>query len=104
MSSLVFMNIGHDIGNVIIRLIDGLNKLREETPQLKFIVWPAVYMLKVAKTITLAFANGATEMNRRVIPGSITSLRYYFIGATPNSVYCFNKTGFLIFFADIYFI
>jgi len=26
------------------------------------------------------------------------------LGCAPNSVYCFNKTGFLIFFIDIYFI
>ena len=57
----------------------------------------------MATLFSTYLAEGSTDFYRRVIPETIVSLRVHFMTATPNSVYCFNKRGFLIFFVDVYF-
>ncbi len=105
MSNFVFLNIGHDLGHLILQLIESLNRVRKETPQLKLILWPVVYSLTVAKVITFYLANGATIITTegRGIPWLIKTMYKGLFSVTPNSIYCFNKTGFLIFFLDMYF-
>jgi len=60
MSSLLILNIGHDVVNLIVKVINYLNEIRKETPQLKLVLWPVVYTLTFVKVIISNFANGAT--------------------------------------------
>jgi len=60
MSSLLLLNIGHDLANLIVKVINYLNEARKETPQLKLVLWPVVYALTFAKVFINNFANGAT--------------------------------------------
>jgi len=55
------------------------------------------------KLLTAYSAKGATQAYNYTVPETIINMRNHLISATPNSIYCFNKTGFLIFFADMYF-
>jgi hypothetical protein len=38
MSNLLFLNIGHDINNLIVQAIASLDKVRGEIPQLKIVL------------------------------------------------------------------
>lgn len=104
MSNLIILNIGHDIADAVVRLLQKVEKMRSETTQNRLLLWPVSYALRVIKVAATYFAQGGAQARQHSIPDAIVSLRTHFATATPNSVYCFNKIGFLIFFADIYFI
>jgi formate hydrogenlyase subunit 4 len=78
--------------------------MRQETPWLTIVLGPLIYLLRITKVAINFLTTGVTNFTGHSIPDTIINTRNHLASATPNSVYCFNKTGFLIFLADLYFV
>jgi hypothetical protein len=98
----VLLNIGHDIVDILVKIIAYINEVRASSAPLKVILWPIMYGLTVVKVIIKVLANGSQKLYNDTIPSRIVILRVHTLTATPANIYCFNKRGFLLFFLEFY--
>jgi len=102
MIDVILLNIGQDLTALLASMVEGVNKVRGESPVLKIVLWPLSYGLLIMKVLCKNMTSAVVRVRYEEIPAIIyhTSNRLAF--ATANSVYCFNKMGLLIFLTDMY--
>jgi formate hydrogenlyase subunit 4 len=98
------LHIGHDAIQILLDLLAFLDQLRAENPQYRFIIGPVRWMVLVVKIFVANFVNGVTDYYQVGFWRQLHFLASMIYGCAPNSVYCFNKAGFFIYFLDVYFI
>jgi hypothetical protein len=100
MNNSGFLNTGLDIIEDTLHLLQITEKPQQKFPELGVFSRPVNYLLNALSLAIDYFTVGIADVNDYGIPGMIE----HFKTATPNSLYCFNKTGFLIIMIDVYFI
>lgn len=104
MSLLVLLNIGHDISNFCAQLDRDIESARTSSALLKIILWPVHYSLVVVKILSKYIGQGTAQAYNHGIPETFADMRAHILASTPCSITCFNKTKFLLFVIDAYFI
>jgi hypothetical protein len=88
----VLLNIGHDIVDILVKIITYINEVRASSAPLKVILWPIMYGLTVVKVIIKVLANGSQKLYNDTIPSRIVILRVHTLTATPANIYLRLRT------------
>ena len=104
-TTLLYINIGFEIVHILEYIISVLEQLRSETEVTNFrkllsvLIWAVTFFKFFIEMPTIM----VTEFYRTGFGKKVDFLVSMVLGCAPNSVYCFNKTGYFIFFLDFYF-
>jgi hypothetical protein len=99
----VLLNIGHDIGAILVDMTAYVNKWRASNRVLRVVLWPISWGLTFLKVMILYVANGCRQFVNVSWPWGVTETRNHLYSATPASIYCFDKKMFFVFMLEIYF-
>jgi len=85
-----------DIVNMLNDLIASLNRTRAETPQLRLLLGPVIWVVTLVRLFINTFYTRIVYLYEVEIWYRYGYARQMVLGCAPNSYYCFNKTKFLL--------
>lgn len=103
-STLFLNNTWHELAQTLGDLLAQITELRESNKVYDILLGPVASALAPAHVaVEYLEINGSTFLETG-LPAARDALCEYILAASPNSIYCFNKTSLLIYAIDTYFV